>query len=198
MGPEAPPVSGHRAASSSSSDSVLERSDELATRRLGQESLKSEKKDENDPLADLPLWLEDFTDNLEPAEVHAPAHISQDSDSEHPTKVATKSRKHSIFTHFPKDRDYDVCLKKITKASCRRRTGEAPPRAEKFGDLITADHKSLMKDVNHETIIDMLSWYRISPLKGFNPIRAKQRLSGDGNVRANVYRAVGKAENHFS
>ena len=26
---------------------------------------------------------------------------------------------------------------------CRRRTGEAPPRAEKFGDLITADHTVL-------------------------------------------------------
>ena len=31
----------------------------------------------------------------------------------------------------------------MTKASCRRRTGEALPRAEKFGDLITADHKVL-------------------------------------------------------
>ena len=46
---------------SSSSDSVLERSDELATRRLGQESLRSDKKDENDPLADMPFWFEDFT-----------------------------------------------------------------------------------------------------------------------------------------
>ena len=40
-----------------------------------------------DPLADLPFWLEDFTDNLEPTEVHAPAHISQDSELEHPAKV---------------------------------------------------------------------------------------------------------------
>ena len=29
---------------------------------------------------------------------------------------------------------------KITKASCRRRTGKALPQTEKFGDLITADH----------------------------------------------------------
>ena len=34
------------------------------------------------------------------SEVAAPAHISQDSESEHPTKVAT--RKHRIKTHFPK------------------------------------------------------------------------------------------------
>ena len=32
---------------------------------------------------------------------------------------------------------------KITRAPCRRRTGGAVPRAENFGDLITADHKVL-------------------------------------------------------
>ena len=32
---------------------------------------------------------------------------------------------------------------KITRASCRRRNGEAVLRAENFGDLITADHKVL-------------------------------------------------------
>ena len=34
----------------------------------------------------------------------------------------------------------------MTRAPCRRRTGEAVPRAEKFGDLITADHKVLNED----------------------------------------------------
>ena len=78
-------------------------------------------------------------------EVPAPAHISHDSDSERPTKVAP--RKHSICTHFPKDRNCEVCLlTKMTRAPCRRRTGEAAPRAEKFGDLITADHKVLNEE----------------------------------------------------
>ena len=58
-------------------------------------------KDKKGPLADLPFWLQDFADNLEPIEVHAPAHISQDSES----------RRHSIFTNFPKDRNCDVCLR---------------------------------------------------------------------------------------
>ena len=31
----------------------------------------------------------------------------------------------------------------MASAPCRRRTGEAPLRAAKFGDLITADHKVL-------------------------------------------------------
>ena len=45
-------------------------------------------------------------------------------------------------THFPKDRNCEVCSRtKMTRALCRRRIGEAALRAEKFGDLITADHK---------------------------------------------------------
>ena len=52
------------------------------------------------------------------------------------------SGKHSENTHFPKDLNCDLCVKtKITRASCRRRAGTVVPRAEHFGDLITADHK---------------------------------------------------------
>ena len=54
---------------------------------------------------------------------------------------------HSVETHFPKDRNCDICLRtKITRASCRRRTGTAVPKAENFGDLITADHKVLNEE----------------------------------------------------
>ena len=50
--------------------------------------------------------------------------------------------KHSICTHFPKDRNCEICRKtKITRVPCRRRIGGAVPRAENFCDLITADHK---------------------------------------------------------
>ena len=133
------------------------------------------KKDADDPLADLPFWLVDFTENLEPTEVRAPAHIYQDSDSEHPTKVVTKSRKHSIYNHFPKNRNCGVCLRtKMTKSSCRRRTVEAPLREEKFCDLIMADHK-VFNEVNPETINDT-PWCKILLLSVFNLIRARQRL----------------------
>ena len=54
------------------------------------------------------------------------------------------SGKNSIFTHSSKDRNCDICLRtKITRAPCRRRVGRVVPRAENFGDLITADHKVL-------------------------------------------------------
>ena len=129
-----------------------ERSDELAPREWCGSSSKTQNKnkkrdnsrDADDRLRDLPEWLEEFTDNLEHTEVHAPAHTSQDSDSERPTKLVQMSRKHSIYTHFPKDRNCEVCLRtNMTRAPCRRRTGEALPRAEKFGDLITAGRKVL-------------------------------------------------------
>ena len=38
----------------------------------------------------------------------------------------------------------EICQRtKITRAPCRRRIGRAVPRAENFGELITADHKVL-------------------------------------------------------
>ena len=54
------------------------------------------------------------------------------------------SGKHSTYSHFPKDRHCEICQRtEITRAPCRRRAGEVVPRAENFGDLITADHKVL-------------------------------------------------------
>ena len=50
--------------------------------------------------------------------------------------------KHSVY--FPKARNCEICQRtKITRAPCRRRNGGDVPRAENFGDLITADHKVL-------------------------------------------------------
>ena len=52
--------------------------------------------------------------------------------------------KHSVHTHFPKDRNCEICQRtKITRAPCRTRIGGGVPRAENFGDLITADHNFL-------------------------------------------------------
>ena len=45
---------------------------------------------------------------------------------------------------FPKDRNCDIFLRtKVTRASCRKRTGTIVSGGEHFGDLITADHKVL-------------------------------------------------------
>ena len=60
------------------------------------------------------------------------------------TKRREDLGKHNVHTHFPKDRNCEICKRtKITRAPCRRRNGEAVPRAVNFGVLITADHKVL-------------------------------------------------------
>ena len=85
------------------------------------------------------LWMTEF---LKHRDSHA-------SSSHEPSLEPTPPRsadfsKQSIYIHFPKDRNCEICQgTKITRAPCRRRMGGAVPRAENFGDLITADHKVL-------------------------------------------------------
>ena len=50
----------------------------------------------------------------------------------------------SVYTHFLKDRNCEICQRtKIARAPCRRRIGGAVPRAENFDDSVTADDKVL-------------------------------------------------------
>ena len=63
---------------------------------------RDDRKNSDGSLADLPEWLEEFTENLEESELPADAYTSHDSDLERPTKLETKSRKHIIYTHVPK------------------------------------------------------------------------------------------------
>ena len=158
---------------------------------------KDNKGTTGNRLRDFPEWLQEFTDNLEDTEVPASAYISHDSDSERLTKVA--SRKHGIHTHFPQDRNCEICQRtKITRAPCRRRTGEAVPRAEKFGDLITAEHKVLNEGGesrnNHQyaVVVQDLS----HSMESILPVQDKN-FSGDGKAFTRVSRAVGKVESHL-
>ena len=72
------------------------------------------------------------------------ASSSHEASLEPTTKRREDLGKHNVHTHFPKDRNCEICKRtKITRAPCRRRNSEAVPRAVNFGDLITADHKVL-------------------------------------------------------
>ena len=116
---------------------------------------KNEKKHENHgterghPLySDIPEWLQEFRENL--VDDRVPERRDSHASSSHePSLEPTPTRnvdlgKHSVYTHFPKDRKCEICQRtKITRAPWRRRIGGAVPRAENFGDLITADHKVL-------------------------------------------------------
>ena len=109
-----------------------------------------------------------------------------------PTKVVP--RKHSIYTHFPKDRNCEICKRtNITRAPCRKRTGDAILRAENFGDLITADHKVLIEgDESRNNHRQKFSHSMDTILSVQN-----ENFSGDGQEFTRVSRAVGKAEGHL-
>ena len=143
--------------SSSNVEEMIERGDSLfaANPSSAAKPTKNPKPNKNenhdierrDPLcSDMPEWLQEFWENL----VHdrVPEHRDSHASSSHePSLEPTRSvdlGKHSVFSHFPKDRNCEICQRtKITRAPCRRRIGGAVPRAENFGDLTTADHKVL-------------------------------------------------------
>ena len=61
-------------------------------------------------------------------------------------------------------------------ASCRRYAGTVGPKAETFGDLITADHKIPIEEnesrINHRYAFVLKIWQH----SGCNPTRAIQKL----------------------
>ena len=98
--------------------------------------------------SEIPEWLQEFRENLVDDEIPLQGGSHASSSHEVSLEPNTKRRedlgKHNVHAHFPKDRNCEICKQtKITRAPCRRRNGEAVPRAANFGDLITADHKVL-------------------------------------------------------
>ena len=90
-----------------------------------------------------------------------------------------------FYTHFPDDRNCEICKRtKITRAPCRRRNGEAVPRAAKCGDLITADHKVLSDNCesrnNHRYAVvvqDLATqWIQAYPCKNKTSQETQRRL----------------------
>ena len=101
--------------------------------------------------SEIPEWLQEFRGNLVDDEILLQGGSYASSSHEVSLEPVCKRRedlgKHSVHTHFPKDRNCEICKRtKITRAPCRRRNGEAVPRAANFGDLITADHKVLSEN----------------------------------------------------
>ena len=104
-----------------------------------------EREQEDPYYSDIPEWLQEFRENL--VDDRVPEHRDSHASSSHelslePTRSVDLG-KHSVYTHFPKDRNCEICQRtKITRAPCRRRIGGVVLRAESFGDLITADQSS--------------------------------------------------------
>ena len=134
---------------STSVDDRSGRSDDNQANTNPKSNKKESKKEQSDTLcSEIPEWLQEFSENLVDDEV--PEWRESHASSAHEVSLEPTSKrredlgKHSVCGHFPKDRNCEICQRtKITKSPCRRRNGGAVPRAENFGDLITADHKVL-------------------------------------------------------
>ena len=118
---------------------------------------------------------------------HRDSHASSSQEpSLEPTTTRSKDLgKLSVYTHFPEDRNCEICQRtKITRAPCRRRNGGAVPRAENFGDLIRPDHKVLSENCesrnNHRYAIvvqDLATqWIQSYPCKTKTSQEAQRRL----------------------
>ena len=97
-----------------------------------------------DPLcsdnSEIPEWLQEFRENLLDDEIPLQGGSHASSSHEVSLEPTSKRRedlsKHIVYTHFPKDRNCEICKRtKITRAPCRRRNSGAVPRAENFGDF---------------------------------------------------------------
>ena len=87
--------------------------------------------------ADILEWLQEFRENL--VDDRVPEHRDSHASSSHEASLEPTFKrredlgKHSVYTHFPKDRNSEICQRtKITRAPCRRRNGGAVLRAENF------------------------------------------------------------------
>ena len=129
-----------------------------------------DETDKEDPTQGIPDWLQPFTANPEDLETHVSAHPCEreisDSEGDASYNGDTKKRKHGVsYSLSPTDRNCDMCSEKqnyegslqkthwyssgnqkrkhSVHAYFRKNQKRSIPRAEKFGNLITADHKVL-------------------------------------------------------
>ena len=180
-------MDSHPAPASSSHVERMERGDPLLPKPT--QNPKTNKNENHDKergalCSDIPGWLQKFRENL--VDDRVPEHRDSHASSSHePSLEPMRSvdlGKHSVKTHFPKDRNCEICQRTtITRGLCRRRLGEAVPRAEKFGDLITADQKVLSESCesrnNHRCAVvvqDLATqWIQSYPCKTFSFLSLK-------------------------
>ena len=113
--------------------------------------MKTKIENGEDPChSDIPGWLqfrENLVDDRVPERRDSHASSSHGLSFEPTSKRCEELGKHSVCSNFPKDRNFEICQRtKIARALCRRRNDGAVPRAENFGELITADHKVLSEN----------------------------------------------------
>ena len=150
--------------------------------------------------SDILEWLQEFRENLVD---RVPEHRDSHASSSHGSSLeATPARsadlgKHSVYTHFPKGRNCEICQRtNITKAPCRRRICRVELRSEKLVIRLQPITKLSVKDVNLETIIDMQSWCKTWPNEPVVSVQHKN-FSGKTKELAKVLGAEQEAKSHL-
>ena len=175
-------------------------SDGIQANKIQKPNKRETTIERSNPLdSEIPEWLQEFRENVVDDEIpeHGDSHASSSHEAslEPTTKRREDLGKHSVYTHFTKNQNCQICKRtKITRAPCRRRNGEAVPRAENFGDLITADHKVLSDNCesrnNHRCAVvvqDLATqWIQASPCKKpklhKKPKRSLQKFLEPGGI----------------
>ena len=115
------------------------RPDETQANKIPKTNQKETTIARRDPLcsddSEIPEWLQEFRENLVDDEIPLQGGSHASSSHEVSVEPIAKRReelgKHNVHTHFPKDRNCEICKRtKITRAPCRRRNGEAVLRVE--------------------------------------------------------------------
>ena len=99
--------------------------------------------------SEIPEWLQEFRENL--VDDGIPEHGDSHASSSHEVSLEPTSKrreelgKHSVLFHFQKDRKLRDLPEdqKLQGPRAEDALAESYPRAEKFGDLTTADHNVL-------------------------------------------------------
>ena len=107
------------------SNSVDDRSgqpDETQANEIPKTNKKETTIERGNPLdSEIPEWLQEFRENLVDDEIPlqggSHASSSHEVSLEPTTKRPEDLGKHSVYTHFPKDRNFEICKRtKITRA----------------------------------------------------------------------------------
>ena len=109
------------------------RPDETQANKIPKTNKKETTIARGDPLcsdnSEIPEWLQEFRENLVDDEIPLQGGSHASSSHEASLEPIAKRRedlgKHNVHSHFPKDRNCEICKRtKITRAPCRRRKGE--------------------------------------------------------------------------
>ena len=104
------------------------RPDDNQANKIPKPNKKEPKKEQSDSLcSEIPEWLQEFRENLVDDEIPERGDSHASSSHEVSLEPMFKRRvdldKHSVFSHFSKDRNCKVCKStNITRTPCRKRT----------------------------------------------------------------------------